>query len=40
VAPGTRDIPALIAELDALRQQGVLTEQEFEQKKSQLLAKL
>jgi uncharacterized membrane protein YdbT with pleckstrin-like domain len=39
-APGNRDIPALIAELDSLRQQGVLTEQEFEQKKSQLLAKL
>jgi hypothetical protein len=37
---GSRDIPTLIAELDALRQQGVLTEQEFEQKKAQLLAKM
>lgn len=34
------DIPALIAQLDALRKQGVLTDAEFEQKKAQLLAKL
>jgi uncharacterized membrane protein YdbT with pleckstrin-like domain len=35
-----RDVPALIAELDDLRKQGVLTEDEFQAKKSQLLAKL
>lgn len=35
-----RDVPTLIAELDALRQQGVLTEQEFQQKKAELLSKL
>jgi uncharacterized membrane protein YdbT with pleckstrin-like domain len=34
------DIPALIAELDRLRQQGALTDAEFQQKKMQLLAKL
>jgi uncharacterized membrane protein YdbT with pleckstrin-like domain len=35
-----KDIPALIAELDQLRKQGVLTEAEFQAKKAQLLAKL
>ena len=35
-----RDIPSLIAELDELRKQGVLTEAEFQEKKSQLLAKM
>jgi uncharacterized membrane protein YdbT with pleckstrin-like domain len=40
-APGAPvSIPALIAQLDMLRQQGVLTEQEFQQKKTELLAKL
>jgi uncharacterized membrane protein YdbT with pleckstrin-like domain len=34
------DIPALIAGLDALRQKGVLTDAEFQQKKAQLLAKM
>jgi uncharacterized membrane protein YdbT with pleckstrin-like domain len=34
------DIVGLIAQLDSLRQQGVLTEEEFQQKKAQLLAKL
>ena len=34
------DVPALIAQLDGLRQSGVLTEEEFQQKKRQLLAKL
>jgi hypothetical protein len=34
------DIPGLIAELDLLRQQGVLTEGEFQQKKAELLAKM
>ncbi len=37
-AGGAHDIPAMIAELDVLRQQGVLTEAEFQQKKTQLLA--
>jgi uncharacterized membrane protein YdbT with pleckstrin-like domain len=35
-----RDIPSLIAELDELRKQGVLTEAEFQQKKAQLLSKM
>ena len=34
------DVPALIAQLDGLRQSGVLTEEEFQQKKKQLLAKM
>ena len=34
------NIPALIAELDGLRQKGILTEAEFQQKKAELLAKL
>ena len=34
------DIPALIAELDALRQRGVLTDVEFQQKKTALLSKM
>ncbi len=39
--PGeTHDVPTLIAELDELRKQGVLTEEEFQQKKAQLLAKM
>jgi uncharacterized membrane protein YdbT with pleckstrin-like domain len=37
---GPEGIPALIAQLDALRQQGVLTEAEFQQKKTELLAKI
>ncbi len=36
----TPDIPALIAQLDALRKQGVLSVAEFEQKKAELLSKL
>lgn len=45
-APGTQaggspaDIPAMIAQLDQLRQRGILTEAEFQQKKAELLAKL
>jgi uncharacterized membrane protein YdbT with pleckstrin-like domain len=35
-----RDIPALIAALDDLRQQGVVTEEEFQRKKAELLSKL
>lgn len=33
-------IPELIAELDALRQKGILTEEEFQKKKAELLARL
>ena len=34
------DVPSLIADLDNLRKQGVLTEAEFQQKKAELLAKM
>lgn len=34
------DVPSMIAELDELRKQGVLTEAEFQEKKSQLLSKM
>jgi hypothetical protein len=34
------DIPSLIAELDDLRKQGILSEQEFQRKKTDLLAKM
>jgi uncharacterized membrane protein YdbT with pleckstrin-like domain len=34
------DVPALLAQLDGLRQHGVLTEGEFQTKKAQLLAKM
>lgn len=34
------DIPQLISELDGLRQKGIITEIEFQQKKANLLAKL
>jgi hypothetical protein len=33
------DVPAMLAQLDSLRKQGVLTEAEFQEKKQQLLAK-
>jgi uncharacterized membrane protein YdbT with pleckstrin-like domain len=35
-----KDIPALIAQLDQLRQQGILSEAEFQSKKTELLSKL
>ncbi|MCX7839055.1 MAG: PH domain-containing protein [Anaerolineae bacterium] len=38
--PSTQDIPSLIAALDALRQRGILTEAEFQQKKAELLARM
>lgn len=39
--PGeAQNIPALIAQLDQLRQQGVLSEAEFQSKKTELLSKL
>jgi len=34
------DIPSMIAELDELRKQGILTEAEFQNKKTELLAKM
>ena len=34
------DIPALIAKLDGLRKQGILSEAEFQKKKTELLAKM
>jgi len=34
------DIPALIAELDELRKKGIVTEAEFQKKKTELLAKM
>lgn len=37
---GQGDVPTMISELDELRKQGVLTEEEFQQKKAQLLAKM
>jgi uncharacterized membrane protein YdbT with pleckstrin-like domain len=33
-------VPALISQLDGLRQKGVITEQEFQEKKAKLMAKL
>jgi hypothetical protein len=39
-APAAGDIPALIRQLDELRQRGVLTEAEFQNKKAQLLSRL
>ena len=38
--PEENDIPSLIARLGQLRQQGIITEAEFQAKKSELLAKL
>jgi len=38
--PAMPDIPALIAQLDALRKEGILTEEEFQAKKSDLLSKI
>lgn len=39
-APSQGDIPELIAELDELRQKGIISEQEFQTKKAELLARL
>ncbi|MBI5029325.1 MAG: PH domain-containing protein [Chloroflexi bacterium] len=36
----SQDIPSLIAQLDDLRKQGILTEAEFQEKKTQLLSKM
>jgi len=37
---GGGDVPSLIAQLDQLNKQGVLTDEEFERKKQELLAKM
>ncbi|HEX7976021.1 MAG TPA: PH domain-containing protein, partial [Anaerolineales bacterium] len=37
---GPMDIPAMISQLDSLRQKGIITEDEFQKKKAELLAKL
>ena len=39
-ASSKSDVPAMIEELDQLRKQGVLTEQEFQAKKAQLLSRM
>jgi len=39
-APEAGDVPELIAELNELRQKGVVTDAEFEEKKQQLLARM
>ena len=38
--PAKGDIPDLIAELDELRQKGIISEEEFQTKKTELLARL
>ena len=38
--PAKEDIPKLIADLDQLRQQGAISEEEFQAKKTDLLARL
>ncbi len=40
VAGGASHLPALLAQLDELRQNGILTEAEFQNKKAQLLSQL
>lgn len=39
-SPKPTDIPALIASLNALKAEGLITDQEFEQKKAELLARM
>ncbi len=39
-APSAHDIPSLIAQLDDLRKKGVITEEEFQREKGELLEKL
>ncbi len=39
-ASKTLDVPAMINQLDQLRKQGIVTEEEFQQKKKELLAKI
>jgi len=40
IAGGASHLPALLAQLDELRQNGILTEAEFQNKKAQLLSRL
>jgi uncharacterized membrane protein YdbT with pleckstrin-like domain len=40
MAHAVEDIPGMIEKLDSLRQRGILSEAEFQQKKAQLLAKM
>jgi uncharacterized membrane protein YdbT with pleckstrin-like domain len=40
MAHAVEDIPAMIEKLDSLRQRGILSEAEFQQKKAELLAKM
>jgi uncharacterized membrane protein YdbT with pleckstrin-like domain len=39
-APATSDIPSLIARLDDLRKKGLISDEEFQKKKTELLAKM
>ena len=39
-APPSADVPALIASLSALRKEGLITEEEFQKKKAELLARI
>jgi hypothetical protein len=39
-APSGRDVPELIAELDELRKKGIISDEEFQEKKDALLAQL
>jgi hypothetical protein len=34
------DVPALLSQLDSLRQRGVITDTEFQEKKTKLMAKI
>ncbi len=40
VAGGMKSLPVLLGQLDALRKQGILSEEEFQQKKNQLLSRM
>jgi uncharacterized membrane protein YdbT with pleckstrin-like domain len=40
LTPRSGNVPAMIEQLDKLRQQGILTEEEFQAKKAELLAKI
>jgi hypothetical protein len=40
MAHAVEDIPSMIEKLDSLRQRGILSEVEFQQKKAELLAKM
>ena len=40
VLRGNNDIPSMIEKLDNLRQRGILSEEEFQRKKAELLAKM